>query len=92
MDPASLIQIMETVLAQLPPDITKVNKKFWNPTTNEFEDRVFCSARLSKFKDAQAWLLKNYGPSSYDKGIWWLTHDRILVEEKIFTWYLLKRK
>lgn len=72
--------------------VTKVNKKIWNPVTNEFEPRVFIRIKCdsAELKSETTWMEEQFGPSKY-QGKWWvteLTNDLWMSDSLATFWYL----
>lgn len=73
------------------PGLIRIRKKIFNYETNVFEDRLFCSLLEENHRSAKKWLEKKYGPSSYNRGVWWTTWDRIVMEEGVYIFYMLSK-
>lgn len=69
-----------------------VNKKIWNPETQEFEPRVFIRVHCDS-KDLQReseWMAEQFGPPKYQGHWWWIdiTNDLWMSDSLATFWYL----
>lgn len=83
-------QYVEIVEYQ-PKNSFRTFKKLFNYETEQFEDVVFLGIRRKDYPDALDWLQKKYGKSKYGQALWWETMDFVVMEEKIFTWFMIGR-
>lgn len=73
-------------------NVTQVNKKIWNPATNEFEPRVFIRVKCtpSELRKEISWMEEQFGQPKY-QGAWWvteLTNDLWMSDSLATFWYL----
>ena len=74
-----------------PEQLRRVKKSIFDYGSGEFQEKIFCSVLLSHHSKTIEWLTKNYGASSYQRGLWWTTWDRLVMEESIYIFYLLSK-
>jgi hypothetical protein len=75
---------------------TVINKKIWDPTTQEFEPRVFVRVHCTsaELRNESQWMTDQFGPSEY-QGKWWfndLTNDMWMADSLATFWYLKNGK
>jgi hypothetical protein len=75
-----------------PDMMSRTSKKVYNCVTDSFEERVYYTILKQEFPLAVNWLETNYGRPDYPFSLWWTVFDKIVVEEKLFTFLLLAFK
>lgn len=75
---------------------TIINKKLWNPATQQFEPKVFVRVNCSKseLQRESEWMTQQFGPPMY-QGQWWvndLTNDMWMADSLATFWYLKNGK
>ena len=80
------------VIDFVPDNVFKTHKKIFNHETQEFESHTYYGARRKSYPDAVKWLKENYAVSRSPISLWWETMDFVVMDEKIFMFYLLSRK
>ena len=86
----SIIDVIDLV----PQKTRLVKKQIWNG--QDFEDRLLCHIYLSQKDPERAeletWLRDTYGPARPHVGLWWSTIECVVVQDKVYTFYSLRRK
>ena len=72
-----------------------VNKKIWNPDTQNFEPRVFIrvNCNAAELRHEIEWMREQFGPPKY-QGSWWTTEltNAMWMSDSLATFWYLKHE